>query len=96
MRFHGLPYFRQTYFEEVGLTQISGDHDFFKYFFNRKKIHDKFQDTQTPPSSSLKFVEFETYYIEPNLSFFSANKICNGPATWSILTLHYAWGSMTT
>ena len=26
---------------------------------------------QTPPSSSLKLVEFETYYIEPNPPLFS-------------------------
>ena len=30
------------------------------------------------------------------LSSFSAHKIDNGPATWSILTSHYAWGSVTT
>ena len=30
------------------------------------------------------------------LPSFPANKICNGPATWSILTLHYARGFVNT
>ena len=59
--------------------------------FIKKKSQYIFQDNQTPPSSSLKFVEFETCYIILNqiLPSFSANNICNGPATWSILTSHY-------
>ena len=40
--------------------------------------HDIFLDWQTPQSSSLKLVEFETYYINQILPAFSANKICNG------------------
>jgi hypothetical protein len=38
----------------------------------------------------LKLINFETYYIKSNPPLFSANKVCNGPATWSILTSHYA------
>ena len=42
----------------------------FLMFFQQDKFQDKFQgkshDRQTPPSSSLKLVDFETYYIKPN------------------------------
>ena len=54
-----------------------------------KKFQVIFHDKQTSPSSSLTLVEFETYYIKQNPPLFSGNKICNGPATWSILTSHY-------
>ena len=69
--------FCQAYLQEVGLTQISGDHDFFN-IFEHDRFQDKFQgriynrfynrfhDRQTPPSSSLKLVDFETYCIKPN------------------------------
>jgi hypothetical protein len=30
------------------------------------RFHNIFQDNQTPPSNSLKLIEFETYYIDPN------------------------------
>ena len=72
---------------------------FFQYdkFQNRLqgRFHDRFQDIQTPPSNSTKLIEFETYYIKPNPPLFSVNKICNDPATWSILTSHYAWWPVT-
>ena len=95
---------RQAYLQEVGLTQISWDHFFIFIFTSAWQIScrflsrflNRFQDWQIPPSSSLKLVEFETKYIKPNHPSSYANKICNGPATWSILTSHYAWGSMTT
>ena len=64
--------------------------------YKDEKPQGRFQDIQTPPSSSLKLIEFKTYYIKPNPTLFSANKICNGPATWSIFTAQCAWGSMTT
>ena len=34
IRFHGLPEFRHAYLQEVGMTQISGDHDFLIYFIS--------------------------------------------------------------
>ena len=71
---------RHAYLQEVGLTQISGDHDFylfcffFKFFSELDKFegrfHNKFQDWHIPPSSSLKLVEFETYYMKPNPPLF--------------------------
>ena len=49
--------FRRASLQEVGLTQILGDHDFY-FYFQHDKIHIRFQirfqDRQTPPSSSLK------------------------------------------
>ena len=33
-------------------------------------LKDRFQDKQTPPSSPLKLVEFETYCIQPNPPLF--------------------------
>ena len=57
--------------------QISGDHAFlnisqldnFQGEFH-DIFHNRFHDMQTPPSSCLKLVEFETYYIEPNPPLF--------------------------
>ena len=64
---------RPTDLQEVGLTQILGDRDFI-LFFQQDRFHDKFQlifeDKQTPPSSSLKLVEFGTYYNIPNPPLF--------------------------
>ena len=65
----------QAYLQEVSLTQISGDHDFLMCFFSQHDIfqgrfHNRFQDWQMPPSSSLKLVEFETYYMKPNPPLF--------------------------
>jgi hypothetical protein len=100
----------QAHLHEVGLTKIPGDHDFLNIFFQHDKFqerlqsifqkfhdrfHDRLQDWQTPPNNSLKLVNFKTYYTKSNLPSFSANKVCNGPATWSILTSHYAWGPVT-
>ena len=71
--------FRQAHFQEVGLTQISGDHYFFGIFSSMtncktdcraySKIYIS-QDRLTPPSSSLKLIEFETYCIKPNPPLF--------------------------
>ena len=45
--------------------QLDIFHDIFQ-----GRFHNRFQDIQTPPRSSLKLVEFETYYIEPNPPLF--------------------------
>ena len=76
----------------VGLTQIPGDHDILQGKFHNKFQY-RFQDRQATPSISLKLRHIILNQI---LTPFSANKICNGPATWSILTSHYAWGPVTT
>jgi hypothetical protein len=70
----------QAHLQEMGLTQILVDHDFFNILFQHDKCEDilqgKFQiprqipESTTPPSNSLKWIEFETYYIIPNPSFF--------------------------
>ena len=75
---------REAYLQEVAMTQISGDHNFFDFFQHDKFqgiFQNRFHDWQIPPSSSLKLVEFEKYYIKSNPPLFFANKICNGPAT---------------
>src|SRR5665213_2493370 len=78
--------FHQTHLQEVGLTQISGDHD--------KKNPPKMvclifssmtYSTIDSKTNSLKFRHIVFNQILP--SFF-INKICNGPSTWSILTSH--------
>ena len=64
----------QAYLLEVGMTQISEDHDYLNICFQQDKFQDRFHNGfqyrfhvwQTPPSSSLKLVEFDTYYIKPN------------------------------
>lgn len=49
--------FREAHPQEVGLTQIPGDHDFFKCFSQhviiQGRIQDRLQDRQTPPSLSM-------------------------------------------
>ena len=69
--------YREAKLQEVGMTQIWGDHDFLIFyeqdkfqciFYNR--VQDIVRDRQTPPSSYLKLVEFETYYIQPNPPLF--------------------------
>ena len=68
----------QAHLQEVGLTQILEDHDFFFFKFQHDIFEDilqgifqnRFQERQTPPSNSLKLIEFETYYIKPNPSLF--------------------------
>ena len=79
--------FRQAHPQEVGLTQFMGVHAFFNFFFQQDRLQGRFQYRQTPSSNYLKVIEFETCYIKPNPPFFSANKICNGPTTWSIHTM---------
>ena len=103
--FHGLPEF------SIGLPPRGGPDAnvgrpwfYFIFIFQRDKFqgrfpnifHNTLHDKQTPPSSSLKLVGFETSFIKANPPIFSANKICNGPATWPILTSHSARGSVTT
>jgi hypothetical protein len=61
IRFRGLPEFVLGPLQEVGLTQIPGDHDsfiFIFYFFQRDMFQDKIQNRQTPPSNSLELIEF--------------------------------------
>ena len=73
--FHGLPEFT------LGLPPRGGPDAnferpwFFNVFLNKKlpqhdKFHNRFQDWKIPPSSSLKLVEFETYYMKPNPPLF--------------------------
>ena len=54
--------FRHAYLQEVGLTQLSGDpdrfQDIFQGIFQHTKVHNIFQDRQTPPSSYLRLGEF--------------------------------------
>ena len=64
----------------------------FKFFFPTRsdvrtycKANSRI-DRQTPPSNSLKLIEFKTHYIKPNPPlFFHQQNI-----QWSILTSHYA------
>ena len=35
------------------------------------RFHNRFQDKQTTPNNSLKLIDFETYYINPNPPLFS-------------------------
>ena len=88
-----------THLLEVGLTQIPGDQDFFNNFLSKTNFGtdcrvDSITNSKTDKHhqyKSLKLIEFEIYCIKPNPPlFFPANTICNGPATWSILTSHYA------
>jgi hypothetical protein len=44
----------------------------------------------------LKLKFFKHIILNQILPIFSTNKVWNGPATWSILTSHYAWGPETT
>ena len=65
----------QTHLQEVGLTQISGDHDFFLIYFSQQnifkdKLHGRFQDKQTPSNNSLTLIKCETCYIKPNPPLF--------------------------
>jgi len=66
----------------------------FNIFFNRIDFRTEFRaDSRTDKHHQiilLKLINFETYYIKSNPPLFSANKVCNGPTTWSILTSHYA------
>ena len=79
IRFHGLPEFSS------GLPPRGGPHTTFRrphskeiniYIYNQHekfqgRFQNKFHDKQTPPSSSFKLIEFETYYIKPNPHLFS-------------------------
>jgi hypothetical protein len=62
---------------------------FLIYFFQHDIFHDilegRFHDGHTPPSNSLKLIEFETYYIKPNIFFlyFSQQNI-----QWSYNMVH--------
>ena len=43
---------------------------FFNILFHHDILQGIFQDKQSPPSDSLKLLEFETYYIKPNPPLF--------------------------
>ena len=86
-------------FRETMIFLISSQHDWFQGRFQNVfhiRLKDRFHDRQTSPSSSLKLVEFETYYIKPNRPLLFRQQNMQGPTTWSILTSQYAWGSVTT
>ena len=74
IRFHSLPEFTSGLPPRGGPVANFVRPWFFNIFFQHGIFKDKFQgifqDWQTPPSSSFKLVEFETYYIEPNLPLF--------------------------
>ena len=56
-------------FRETMIFLIYFQHDKFHDGFQgefHNRFQDIFQDRQTPPNSSLKLVDFETYYIKPN------------------------------
>ena len=58
---------------ECFIFQRDKYHDKFQGKFHYKienRFHDKFHDRQTPPNRSLEWVEFETYYIQPNPPLF--------------------------
>jgi hypothetical protein len=102
IRVHGLLEFASRPTPRGGPDANSGRPWLFKYIFQHDIFHDrwqgrfqnKFQGRQTSPNIYLKLIEFKTYYIKS--SPLSANKACNVPATWSILTSHYAWGPVIT
>ena len=87
--------FHQAHLQELGLVQILGDQEFFDIFLTKQisrqiaqrfhnRFHDIFHDKQTPPSSSLELVEFETYYIKLNPPLF----FCQQNMQWSRNMVH--------
>ena len=82
IRFHGLPKFSCCPPPRDGPDENSRRTWFFWFFFQQDRFQDKlqrrfhnifqdrFQDRQTPPSISLKLIEFEKYYIKPNPPLF--------------------------
>jgi hypothetical protein len=99
---------RQAHLQEVGLTKISGDREFFNIYSNRigfgtECAADSRTDSRTNSRTDkhhqiilLNWPSLRHIILNQILPSFSANKVCNGPATWSILTSHYAWGPVTT
>ena len=61
IKFHGLTEFTLSLPPRVGLTHIRETIIFFQRDIFQDIFEDTFKDSQTPPSSSLKLVEFETY-----------------------------------
>ena len=87
IRFHGLPNFSSSLPPRGGPDASFGRPLIF-FIFQQDKFHGRFQnrfhDSQTPPSSSLKLVDFETYYIEPNPPLF----FCQQNMQWSRNMVH--------
>ena len=73
--------FRQVHLQHVDLMEIPGDQNFKKLKkFQHNRCHDRLQDKQTPPSSCLELIEFETYYIKQHpLLFFLPTKYATVP-----------------
>ena len=94
IRFHNLPKFLWGPPPRGGPHANSGRPwlFFFLFFFNMIDFKtDKHHQVILLNWYSLKHI-----ILNQILPSFSANKIWNGPATWSILTSHYAWGPVTT
>ena len=73
IRFHGLQEFSSCPPPIGGPDANFGRPYFcniFQYGIFHSRFQNKFHDIQTPPSSSLILVEFETYYIKPNSPLF--------------------------
>ena len=80
--------FRQAYLQHVGMTQVSGDCDFLIFFSMAYCRPGKHRQVVLSNWYSLRHI-----ILNQIIPSFSANNICNGPATWSILTSHYGQGS---
>ena len=104
IRFHGLLEFASGRPPRGGLDANSGRLWFF-FSFQHDKFQDKlqgrfqnrFQDIYPKHTNTTKkFSQIDRVLrhiiLNQVLPSFYANKICNGPATWSIITSHYAWG----
>ena len=85
----------------------SGRPCFFDFFFSSNRTNFKTDgrvdskiDSKTDKHHQvvilLTWYNLRHIILNQILPSFSANKICNGPATWFILTSHYAWGPKTT
>ena len=62
-----------------------------RIYYKRDSIIDKHHQVVLSNWSGLRHI-----ILNQNLPSFFVNEICNGPGTWSILTSHLTWGSVTT
>ena len=84
---------------------LLGDHDYYYYFFSNMidcKANSRTNsmiDSKTDKHHQVilsNWLSLRHIILNQIFPCWSANKICNGPATWSILISHYAWGPVTT
>ena len=104
-RFHGLPEFSSSPPPRGGHGANSRRPSFFIYIFSSTLYfminyrEDSRLNSMTDKHHRVILSNWQRLrHITLNqiLPSFSANMICNGPATWSILTSQYAWGHVTT